>query len=234
MGMLLYMLWYIDYSQLSSHLPPSGQTKSTVKRKLYEDGALPVSEGSKKVIKKATATVSMVVQGSSCSQSSLKKQKTGGESGKWIPSLQHKGILLWGLQSSLCQTWWRTWSYHWKSNYWKPFNITDRIYHKYEFHVAAYFDLFVKDAQSSTATAGPNGNYEGEKIESKMLFKKMDYIITIVWNYTHYLSHVVILHPTVLDCTLGSTLHSANVWQWVSNWGPGLVHTNLTSLPFQN
>lgn len=83
MGMLLYILWYIDYSQLSSHLPPSGQTKSTVKRKLYEDGALPVaSEGSKKVIKKATATVSMVVQSSSCSQPSLKKQKTGGESGE--------------------------------------------------------------------------------------------------------------------------------------------------------
>lgn len=162
-----------------------------MKRKLYEDGALPVSsEGSKKVIKKATATVSMAVQGSSCSQPSLKKQKTGGESGKLISSLQHKGILLWGLQSSLCQTWWRTWSCHWKSNYWKPFNITDRISHKYEFHVAAYFDLFVKHIQSSTVTVGPNGNYEGRGDRIKDVLFKMYYIITIVWNGTHYLSHM--------------------------------------------
>lgn len=103
------MLWCTDYSQLSSYPPSSGQTKSTVKRKLYEDGALPASsEGSKKVIKKATATVAMALQGSSCSQPSLKKQKTGGESGKWNPSLQHKSILLWGFQSCLCQTWWRS------------------------------------------------------------------------------------------------------------------------------
>uniref|UniRef100_A0A4W6DJY4 Chromosome 17 open reading frame 49 n=1 Tax=Lates calcarifer TaxID=8187 RepID=A0A4W6DJY4_LATCA len=41
-----------------------GQTKSTVKRKLYEDGALPPSsDGPKKVIKKATVTVAMNTQG---------------------------------------------------------------------------------------------------------------------------------------------------------------------------
>ncbi|KAM9313809.1 BPTF-associated chromatin complex component 1 [Pholidichthys leucotaenia] len=76
--------------------PASSQTKSTVKRKLYEDGALPSSsDGSKKVIKKAAtpvaketpgtsavigvATTRVVVasgqQGLPCSQTSLKKQK---------------------------------------------------------------------------------------------------------------------------------------------------------------
>ncbi|XP_041820865.1 chromatin complexes subunit BAP18 isoform X1 [Chelmon rostratus] len=86
-----------DSSPTGFHLPSSGQTKSTVKRKLYEDGALPTSsEGSKKVIKIATATVSMAapgtptvisvpsgqvvmasgLQGSPSSQPSLKKQKT--------------------------------------------------------------------------------------------------------------------------------------------------------------
>lgn len=74
-----------------------------MKRKLYEDGALPApSEGSKKVIKKVTTTVAMATQGtptiisvptaqvvvasgrqgSPSSQASLKKQKTAGESGK--------------------------------------------------------------------------------------------------------------------------------------------------------
>ncbi|XP_044039465.1 chromatin complexes subunit BAP18 isoform X2 [Siniperca chuatsi] len=74
-----------------------GQMKSTVKRKLYEDGALPASsDGSKKVIKKATTTVAMAtqgtpavisvpttqvvvasgLQGSPSSQPPLKKQKT--------------------------------------------------------------------------------------------------------------------------------------------------------------
>ncbi|XP_026208091.1 chromatin complexes subunit BAP18 isoform X2 [Anabas testudineus] len=44
--------------------PAGGQTKSTVKRKLYEEGALPTSsDGPKKVIKKATATVTIATQG---------------------------------------------------------------------------------------------------------------------------------------------------------------------------
>ncbi|XP_042257373.1 chromatin complexes subunit BAP18-like isoform X2 [Thunnus albacares] len=44
--------------------PAGGQTKSTVKRKLYEDGALPASsDGPKKVIKKAVAAVTMATQG---------------------------------------------------------------------------------------------------------------------------------------------------------------------------
>ncbi|XP_031707119.1 chromatin complexes subunit BAP18-like isoform X2 [Anarrhichthys ocellatus] len=85
--------------------PAGGQTKSTVKRKLYEDGALPASsDGPKKVIKKTTvamatkgtptivsvpkAQVVMAsgLQGSPSRQPTLKKQKTAGESGK----LQHK------------------------------------------------------------------------------------------------------------------------------------------------
>ncbi|XP_029931530.1 chromatin complexes subunit BAP18 isoform X1 [Myripristis murdjan] len=45
-------------------LPPSAQMKSTVKRKLYEDGGVPdPSDGPKKVIKKATAAVAMATQG---------------------------------------------------------------------------------------------------------------------------------------------------------------------------
>ncbi|KAG8006369.1 Chromatin complexes subunit BAP18, partial [Nibea albiflora] len=77
--------------------PAGGQTKSTVKRKLYEDGAPPASsDSSKKVMKKAAATVTMATQGtptvisvptaqvvvasglqsSPSSQPSLKKQKT--------------------------------------------------------------------------------------------------------------------------------------------------------------
>ncbi|KAM7377703.1 hypothetical protein PAMA_014148 [Pampus argenteus] len=53
-----------DSSPAGSHLPCSGQTKSTVKRKLYEDGALPTSnDGPKKVIKKATVSVAMATQG---------------------------------------------------------------------------------------------------------------------------------------------------------------------------
>ncbi|KAM6894557.1 BPTF-associated chromatin complex component 1 isoform 2-T2 [Lycodopsis pacificus] len=75
--------------------PAGGQTKSTVKRKLYEDGALPASsDGPKKVIKKTTvamatkgtptvvsvpkAQVAMAsgLQGSPSRQPTLKKQKT--------------------------------------------------------------------------------------------------------------------------------------------------------------
>ncbi|XP_042368174.1 chromatin complexes subunit BAP18 isoform X2 [Plectropomus leopardus] len=77
--------------------PAGGQTKSTVKRKLYEDGALPnPSDGPKKVVKKTIATVAMAtqgtptvisvptaqvvvasgLQGSPSSQPTLKKQKT--------------------------------------------------------------------------------------------------------------------------------------------------------------
>ncbi|KAM8746562.1 BPTF-associated chromatin complex component 1 [Acanthopagrus schlegelii] len=77
--------------------PAGGQTKTPVKRKLYEDGALPApSEGSKKVIKKVTTPAAMATQGtptiisvptaqvvvasgrqgSPSSQASLKKQKT--------------------------------------------------------------------------------------------------------------------------------------------------------------
>ncbi|XP_038588504.1 chromatin complexes subunit BAP18 isoform X2 [Micropterus salmoides] len=77
--------------------PAGGPTKSTVKRKLYEDGTVPASsDGSKKVVKKATATVAMVtpgtptvisvptaqvvvasgIQGSTSTQPPLKKQKT--------------------------------------------------------------------------------------------------------------------------------------------------------------
>ncbi|XP_071334230.1 BPTF-associated chromatin complex component 1-like isoform X3 [Trachinotus anak] len=53
-----------DSSPAGSHLPSSGQTKSTVKRKLYEDVAPPAtSDGPKKVAKKATVTVSMATQG---------------------------------------------------------------------------------------------------------------------------------------------------------------------------
>ncbi|XP_018549418.1 chromatin complexes subunit BAP18 isoform X1 [Lates calcarifer] len=53
-----------DSSPAGSHPSSSGQTKSTVKRKLYEDGALPPSsDGPKKVIKKATVTVAMNTQG---------------------------------------------------------------------------------------------------------------------------------------------------------------------------
>ncbi|CAK6976496.1 chromatin complexes subunit BAP18 [Scomber scombrus] len=44
--------------------PSGGQVKSTVKRKLYEDGALPASsDAPKKVVKKAVAAVSMATQG---------------------------------------------------------------------------------------------------------------------------------------------------------------------------
>ncbi|XP_035531370.1 chromatin complexes subunit BAP18-like isoform X2 [Morone saxatilis] len=53
-----------DSSPTGSHLPSSGQTKSTVKRKLYEDGALPAtSDSSKKVAKKTTTPVAMETQG---------------------------------------------------------------------------------------------------------------------------------------------------------------------------
>lgn len=78
----------------------SSLTKSTVKRKLYEDGALPASSDSpKKVIKKSTAAVSRATQGTPAvisvstaqvvmasglqgppsSQPPVKKQKTAGE-----------------------------------------------------------------------------------------------------------------------------------------------------------
>ncbi|XP_070786000.1 chromatin complexes subunit BAP18 isoform X2 [Enoplosus armatus] len=68
--------------------PAGGQTKGTVKRKLYEDGAPPASsDGSKKVAKKATATVAVATQGTPTvisvpaaaqvvAASGLKKQKT--------------------------------------------------------------------------------------------------------------------------------------------------------------
>ncbi|XP_008286587.1 chromatin complexes subunit BAP18 isoform X1 [Stegastes partitus] len=53
-----------DSIPAGSHLPSSCQTKSTVKRKLYEDGPLPASsEGPKKVVKKATAAVARATQG---------------------------------------------------------------------------------------------------------------------------------------------------------------------------
>lgn len=45
--------------------PPCSQTKSTVKRKLYEDAAPPASsDKSKKVVKKVTASVGVAMQGS--------------------------------------------------------------------------------------------------------------------------------------------------------------------------
>ncbi|XP_034413060.1 chromatin complexes subunit BAP18 [Cyclopterus lumpus] len=84
-----------DSSPAGSHPPSSGQTKSTVKRKLYEDGALPASsDGPKKVIKKTFGTVTVKgtptaisvhkaqvvvasgLQGSPSRQPTLKKQKT--------------------------------------------------------------------------------------------------------------------------------------------------------------
>lgn len=53
-----------DSIPAGSHLPSSCQTKSTVKRKLYEDGPLPASsDGPKKVVKKATAAVARTTQG---------------------------------------------------------------------------------------------------------------------------------------------------------------------------
>ncbi|XP_037334985.2 chromatin complexes subunit BAP18 isoform X2 [Pungitius pungitius] len=78
--------------------PTGGQTKGSVKRKLYEDGALCASsDGPKKVIKKTFASVAMAtkatpsvisvpkaqvamasgLQGSPSRQPTLKKQKTG-------------------------------------------------------------------------------------------------------------------------------------------------------------
>ncbi|XP_054457772.1 chromatin complexes subunit BAP18 isoform X1 [Anoplopoma fimbria] len=86
-----------DSSPAGSHPPSSGQTKSTVKRKLYEDGALPASsDGPKKAVKKNVATVAVAtkgipavvsvpkaqvvmasgLQGSPSRQPTLKKQKT--------------------------------------------------------------------------------------------------------------------------------------------------------------
>ncbi|AWO95809.1 putative chromatin complexes subunit BAP18-like isoform 4 [Scophthalmus maximus] len=86
-----------DSSPAGSHLPCSGPTKSMAKRKLYEDGAPPASsDGPKKVVKKATAPLTMATQGTPTvisvptapavlpsglqgppsSQAPLKKQKT--------------------------------------------------------------------------------------------------------------------------------------------------------------
>lgn len=48
---------------VSESSPASGQIKSTVKRKLYEDGALPASDSLKKVVKKAPAAVAMATKG---------------------------------------------------------------------------------------------------------------------------------------------------------------------------
>ncbi|KAM9836402.1 BPTF-associated chromatin complex component 1 isoform 2-T2 [Aulostomus maculatus] len=48
--------------------PAGNQMKNTVKRKLYEDGVLSTStDGAKKVMKKATATVAMAAQGNPAS-----------------------------------------------------------------------------------------------------------------------------------------------------------------------
>ncbi|XP_034066507.1 chromatin complexes subunit BAP18 isoform X1 [Gymnodraco acuticeps] len=53
-----------DSSPAGSHPPSSGQTKGTVKRKLYEDGGLPsISDGPKKGTKKTNAAVTMATQG---------------------------------------------------------------------------------------------------------------------------------------------------------------------------
>lgn len=84
-----------DSSPAGSHPPSTGQAKGTVKRKLYEDGALPASsDGPKKGIKKTLATVTgkgtptgislpkapvvmtSGLQGSPSRQPTLKKQKT--------------------------------------------------------------------------------------------------------------------------------------------------------------
>lgn len=89
----------VHWLNAGSHLVSSAQTKSTVKRKLYEEGPLPTSsDGGKKVIKKATATVAIATQGTptvmvptaqdaaasgiqrpASSQLPVKKQKTAGE-----------------------------------------------------------------------------------------------------------------------------------------------------------
>lgn len=83
---------------VADSIPPGGQTKGTVKRKLYEDGAHGVSEGPKKPAKKAMATTpaslatggsakvtsapkphavaAAGLQGATGSQAALKKQKT--------------------------------------------------------------------------------------------------------------------------------------------------------------
>ncbi|TNN73646.1 Chromatin complexes subunit BAP18 [Liparis tanakae] len=82
-----------DSSPAGGHPPSSGQTKGTVKRKLYEDGALTaVSDGPKKVVKKTLVTVKSPptaisvhkaqavmasgLQGSPSRLPALKKQKT--------------------------------------------------------------------------------------------------------------------------------------------------------------
>ncbi len=95
---------------LISCLHSTGPTKSTVKRKLYEDGALPASsDGAKKVVKKATANVTMAtagtptvisvppaqvvvtsgLQGSPSNQPSVKKQKTAGKERKLHTHTSH-------------------------------------------------------------------------------------------------------------------------------------------------
>jgi len=95
---VLRRLTHVD-APLSAHPPSSGQTKGTVKRKLYEDGALTAaSDGPKKVVKKTLVTVKSPptaisvhkaqavmasgLQGSPSRLPALKKQKTAGEMGK--------------------------------------------------------------------------------------------------------------------------------------------------------
>ncbi|XP_037334984.2 chromatin complexes subunit BAP18 isoform X1 [Pungitius pungitius] len=99
LGELTMQLHPVADSSPTGSLPPSsGQTKGSVKRKLYEDGALCASsDGPKKVIKKTFASVAMAtkatpsvisvpkaqvamasgLQGSPSRQPTLKKQKTG-------------------------------------------------------------------------------------------------------------------------------------------------------------
>ncbi|XP_030579101.1 chromatin complexes subunit BAP18-like isoform X2 [Archocentrus centrarchus] len=100
---------------------PASLTKSAVKRKLYEDGALPASSDSpKKVIKKSTAAVSRATQGAPAvmsastaqvvmaaglqsppsSQPPVKKQKTAGEPRSRDSRLHKRDVTLSALNDS--------------------------------------------------------------------------------------------------------------------------------------